>query len=196
MTRAGWASAWQSLLVPRLEQVRADHARAILAFERENRAYFATWISDRGDEYFDQFTARHRELLAEQDAGECAFYVLVEWDGEVLGRFNLYDIQDGAAKLGYRVAQRVAGCGVATTSVGELCEIAKSLGVGVLTAATSPKCRFTEGIEEGRVRARRSGGSFGTRAARRVSDIDVTSRHMTVVGRRLQYRRCLATFVP
>jgi [ribosomal protein S5]-alanine N-acetyltransferase len=137
MTRVGWALAWQSLLVPRLEQVRADHARAILAFERENRAYFATWISDRGDEYFDQFTARHRELLAEQDAGECAFYVLVEGDGAVLGRFNLYDIQDGAAKLGYRVAQRVAGCGVATTSVGELCEIAKSLGVGALTAATS-----------------------------------------------------------
>ena len=123
--------------MPRLEQVRADHARAILAFEQENRTYFATSISDRGDEFFDQFTARHRELLAEQAAGECAFYVLVEEDGEVLGRFNLYDLHDGAARVGYRIAQRVAGCGVATTSVRELCEIAKSLGVGVLTAATS-----------------------------------------------------------
>ncbi len=108
-----------------------------MAFERENRAYFATSISDRGEEYFDQFTARHRELLAEQDAGECAFYVLVEEDGAVLGRFNLYDIQNGAARVGYRVAQRLAGRGVATTSVRELCEVAKSLGVGTLTAATS-----------------------------------------------------------
>ena len=122
--------------VPRLEQVRADHAGAILTFERENRAYFATSISDRGDEYFDQFTARHREMLAEQATGKSAFYVLVE-DGEVLGRFNLYDIQDGAATVGYRVAQRVAGCGVATTSVRELCAIARSLGVSTLTAATS-----------------------------------------------------------
>lgn len=123
--------------MPRLEQVRTEHARAILAFERANRAYFASWISDRGEEYFEQFPARHRELLAEQAAGKSAFYVLVDGDGEVLGRFNLYDIERGAAKVGYRVAQRVAGRGLATTSVRQLCEIAKSLGVGALTAATS-----------------------------------------------------------
>lgn len=110
--RAGLSSvaglAWQSLLVPRLEQVRAEHARAILAFERENRAYFATWISDRGDEYFDQFTARHQEMLAEQAAGKSAFYVLVDGDGEVLGRFNLYDIEGAGAKgrLPGRTARR------------------------------------------------------------------------------------------
>ena len=122
--------------MPSLEQVRADHAAAILTFEQQNRAYFATSISDRGDEYFDRFDARFRDLLAEQDAGTSAFFVLVEADGEVVGRCNLYDLA-GAATLGYRVAQRVAGRGVATSAVTALCALATGLGVDVLTAAVS-----------------------------------------------------------
>jgi ribosomal-protein-alanine N-acetyltransferase len=56
--------------VPELELLRLDHASALLAFERENRAYFAASIPDRGDEYFAQFDQRHSDLLAEQDAGQ------------------------------------------------------------------------------------------------------------------------------
>lgn len=70
------------------------------------------------------FTERHNALLAEQETGLCACYVLVGEDGSVLGRFNLYDIQDGTAELGYRVAQHVAGRGVATAAVRELCQLA------------------------------------------------------------------------
>jgi RimJ/RimL family protein N-acetyltransferase len=110
--------------VPELQRLRADHAPAVLAFELANRAYFATFISDRGDEFFDQFTERHNALLAEQEAGTCACYVLVGEDGSVLGRFNLYDIAGGTAELGYRVAQHAAGRGVATAAVGELCQLA------------------------------------------------------------------------
>ncbi|GHO42298.1 hypothetical protein KSX_04610 [Ktedonospora formicarum] len=33
---------------PELQLVRLDHAPALLAFERENRAYFAAVIPDRG----------------------------------------------------------------------------------------------------------------------------------------------------
>ena len=77
-------------------------------------------------------------MLAEQEAGICAFYVLVSDDGSVLGRFNLYDFEDGTAKLGYRVAQQVAGRGVATRSVRELCRIAATRhGLRTLRAATS-----------------------------------------------------------
>ena len=97
--------------MPELQLVRADHGPAILAFELENRGYFAESINDRGDEYFDQFTERHNELLAEQEAGTGASYVLVDEDGSVLGRFNLYRLQEGTADLGYRVAQRVAAAG-------------------------------------------------------------------------------------
>jgi len=124
--------------MPELEQLQAGHAPAVLAFELANRAYFAASVSDRGDEFFDQFAARHSAMLAEQEAGICACYVLVADDGSVLGRFNLYDLEDGTARLGYRVAQQVAGRGVATTTVRELCRIAAARhGLRTLRAATS-----------------------------------------------------------
>ena len=124
--------------MPELQRLRADHAPAVLAFELANRAYFAAFISDRGDEFFDQFTERYNALLAEQKAGICAYYVLVAEDGSVLGRFNLYDLQDGVAVLGYRVAQQVAGRGVATATVQELCRLAAAqYGLRTLRAATT-----------------------------------------------------------
>jgi ribosomal-protein-alanine N-acetyltransferase len=124
--------------VPELQRLRADHAPAVLAFELANRAYFAASISDRGDEFFDQFTERHSALLAEQEAGIGAFYVLVAEDGSVLGRFNLYRFEDGTAELGYRVAQHVAGHGVATATVRDLCQVAAAgHGLRALRAATS-----------------------------------------------------------
>jgi RimJ/RimL family protein N-acetyltransferase len=124
--------------VPELQRLRADHAPAVLAFELANRAYFATFISDRGDDFFDHFTERHNALLAEQEAGTCVFHVLIGEDGAVLGRFNLFDLEDGAADLGYRVAQHVAGRGVATATVQELCRLAAAqYGLRTLRAATT-----------------------------------------------------------
>ena len=124
--------------MPELTQLDAGHAPAVLAFELANRAYFAASISDRGEEFYDQFADRHSALLAEQEAGICAFYVLVAEDGSVLGRFNLYDLEDGTAALGYRVAQHVAGRGVATATVRELCQLAAARhGLRTLRAATS-----------------------------------------------------------
>jgi ribosomal-protein-alanine N-acetyltransferase len=103
-----------------------------------HRAYFAAFVSDRGDEFFDQFTDRHSALLAEQEAGIGAFYVLVAEDGSVLGRFNLYRLEGGTAELGYRVAQHVAGRGVATATVRELCRLAAARhGLRTLKAATT-----------------------------------------------------------
>jgi ribosomal-protein-alanine N-acetyltransferase len=124
--------------VPELQRLRADHAPAVLDFERANRAYFAASISDRGDEFYEQFTERHNAMLAEQEAGTCAFHVLVSDDGSILGRFNLYNIEDGTAELGYRVAQDAAGRGVATATVRELCRLAAvQYGLRMLRAATS-----------------------------------------------------------
>jgi [ribosomal protein S5]-alanine N-acetyltransferase len=124
--------------MPELQQLRAGHAPAVLAFELANRAYFAASISDRGDEFFDQFADRHCELLAEQETGIGAYYVLLAEDGSVLGRFNLYRFKDGTADLGYRVAQHVAGRGVATATVRELCRLAAARhGLHTLRAAAS-----------------------------------------------------------
>lgn len=124
--------------MPELERLDARHAPAVLAFERANRAYFAASVSDRGDEFFERFTDRYNALLAEQDAGICAFHVLLDEDGSVLGRFNLVDIEDGGAVLGYRVAQHVTGRGVATATVRQLCLVAASrYELRTLRAATA-----------------------------------------------------------
>ena len=124
--------------MPELKRLHAGHAPAVLAFELANRTYFAASISDRGDDFFDQFTDRYNASLAEQEAGICAFYVLVAEDGSVLGRFNLYDLEDGTARLGYRVAERVASRGVATATVRELSRMATAMhGLHTLRAATS-----------------------------------------------------------
>ena len=124
--------------MPELQRLRADHAAAVLAFELANRAYFAAFINDRGDEFFDQFAARHAALLAEQETGTGAYYVLVDEGGSVLGRFNLFFTGDGTANLGYRVAEHVAGHGVATATARELCELAAARhGIRTLRAATS-----------------------------------------------------------
>jgi [ribosomal protein S5]-alanine N-acetyltransferase len=121
-----------------LQRLRPDHARALLVFEQANRAYFAAWISDRGDDFFEQFTERYRALLAEQETGASAFHVLVDETETVVGRFNLYDLADGTADVGYRVAQRVAGRGVATRALQELTRIAREqYGLRMLRAATS-----------------------------------------------------------
>jgi ribosomal-protein-alanine N-acetyltransferase len=101
--------------MPELQRLRADHAPALLAFELANRAYFAASVSDLG-----------------------AYYVLVGEDGSALGRFNLYRIADGTAELGYRVAEHVAGRGVATANVQELCRLAaKEHGLRMLRAETN-----------------------------------------------------------
>ena len=112
--------------MPELQLVRLDHAPALLAFERENRAYFAAAVPDRGDEFFAQFDARHAQLLDWQLAGTDYFHVLVDEGGEIVGRVNLVEVADGSAELGYRIAQRVAGQGVATAAVREVRELAAS----------------------------------------------------------------------
>ncbi|MGY4976578.1 GNAT family N-acetyltransferase [Streptomyces sp. 900105755] len=122
--------------MPELQLLSPEHAPALLAFELANRAYFAASIPDRGDDYFARFDERHRALLAEQEAGTCYFHVLVDPAGEVLGRVNLMDVADGAADLGYRIAERAAGRGLATWGVREVCRRAVDVyGLTALRAA-------------------------------------------------------------
>ncbi|MFF9391540.1 GNAT family N-acetyltransferase [Streptomyces griseoluteus] len=132
------STAERSGAAPSLKPLSAELAPAVLAFELANRDYFAAAVSDRGDEYFARFTDRYTALLAEQDAGVCAFYLLVAGTGTVLGRFNLYDLADGTAEVGYRVAEHATGRGVATSAVRELCALASDRhALHTLRAATA-----------------------------------------------------------
>jgi [ribosomal protein S5]-alanine N-acetyltransferase len=110
--------------VSRLELLNHGHAAALLAFERENRAYFAASIPDRGDEFFAEFDARFEHLLEWQAAGTDYFHVLMTEDGNITGRVNLIEVADGSAELGYRIAEKYAGQGLATSAVREVLELA------------------------------------------------------------------------
>ncbi|MGW0912423.1 GNAT family N-acetyltransferase [Streptomyces sp. NPDC002784] len=124
----------------RLERLRAEHADAVLAFERENRAYFVRTIPDRGDAYFEPagFAARHQALLTEQALGICHFHVLLDDGNRLIGRINLMDVEHGGGELGYRVGERAAGKGVATAAVRAVCELAATTyGLTELTAVTT-----------------------------------------------------------
>ena len=122
---------------------------AILAFELTNRAYFTSFVGDRGDDFYEQYPERHLELLSEQDTGECIFHVLVDPEGTVSGRFNLYDVVESSARVGYRVAQRVAGRGVATAALRQLCRLAQAdYGLRLLTAETRSENRASRRVLE------------------------------------------------
>jgi [ribosomal protein S5]-alanine N-acetyltransferase len=123
------------LPMPDLQLVRLDHAPTLLAFEQENRAYFATSVPDRGDEFFAEFDTRHAQLLDWQAAGTDYFHLLVAEGGEVVGRVNLYEVADGSAELGYRIAQKAAGQGLATAAVRKVRELAaREYGLTTLRA--------------------------------------------------------------
>ncbi|MER6616208.1 GNAT family N-acetyltransferase [Streptomyces xantholiticus] len=124
--------------MPRLERLTADHAPALLAFEQENRAYFAASVPDRGDDYFTNFAARHDALLTEQAAGLCHFHVLTDPSGATVGRVNLVDVADESAELGFRIAEKAAGSGLATAAVREICALAATeYGLTALRAAAA-----------------------------------------------------------
>jgi [ribosomal protein S5]-alanine N-acetyltransferase len=112
------------LSMPDLQLVRLDHVPALLAFERENRAYFAASVPDRGDEFFTEFDTQLAQLLEWQAAGTDYFHLLVTEGGEVVGRVNLAEVAGGSAELGYRIARKAAGQGLATAAVRKVREFA------------------------------------------------------------------------
>ncbi len=118
------AIARLQLPMPDIQLVRLDHAPALLAFEQENRAYFAASIPDRGDEVFAEFDTLLAQLLESQAAGTDYFHLLVTKCGEVVGRVNLTQVADGQAELGYRIAQKAAGQGLATAAVRKVRKLA------------------------------------------------------------------------
>nr|WP_051741725.1 GNAT family N-acetyltransferase [Kitasatospora sp. MBT66] len=126
---------------PSLERLTAEHAGRVLAFEQDNRGFFADSVPDRGDEYFtpDGFADRHRALLAEQAEGRCHFHVVLNSYGQIVGRVNLVDVADGSAELGYRVAEADTGQGVGRAAVEQVLRLAAGdYGLSSLTAVSSP----------------------------------------------------------
>jgi ribosomal-protein-alanine N-acetyltransferase len=122
-----------------LERLREEHSAALLEFEVANRAWFARSIPDRGDDYFTGFDERHADLLREQQTGSCHFHVMVDGTGAIMGRFNLVDVADGSAELGFRMAERATGRGLAKLGVRRTFDLARDeYGLRRLTARARP----------------------------------------------------------
>jgi ribosomal-protein-alanine N-acetyltransferase len=66
--------------------------------------------------------------------------VLTDDSGAVVGRVNLVDFENGSAELGYRIAEKWAGQGLATAAVWAIIGVAATeYGLTVLRAGASDR---------------------------------------------------------
>lgn len=105
-----------------------DDTMQLLRFELENRTWFESHVAPRSPDFYSvQGVKAHIEqLLSRYEAGTFHPSVILNQDGEILGRANLKDIDQhsGVAEIGYRIAQQNAGHGLATSAVRYMIEIA------------------------------------------------------------------------
>lgn len=131
-----------------IEPLSTDALPDLLTFERENRAYFAEWISDRGDDYFTDFPARNQALLEEQAEGGSFFFVVRDEAGRLVGRVNLVDFTQDSASLGYRIARDATGVGHAGRAVALAIAFARDRGLQTLTAMATLANRGSQRVLE------------------------------------------------
>lgn len=111
---------------------------------RRNRSYLAPWEPVRPDSYFTP--GGQREVVAESleryEEGLQVPCVVLDDDGEVVGRINLNNVVRGAfqsASVGYWVAEEATGRGLATSAVAEMVQVAfTQQGLHRLEAGTVP----------------------------------------------------------
>ena len=133
---SGWLSVVNT--TTRLELLAIEHARPLERFERGNRAFFAARIGDRGEEFFEHFDDRLASRVRENQEGTSLYFVIVDAQGEVLGRININDIhRPDRTELGFRVAEYAQGRGLATAGVINALEIAAARGVRSVRARAS-----------------------------------------------------------
>ncbi|WP_199611698.1 GNAT family N-acetyltransferase [Flocculibacter collagenilyticus] len=117
--------------------INHDYADALLAFEKDNRAYFKSLIEDREDGFYTLHNI-HNEIekgIEEWESDEAyKFFMCV--DNKLMGRINLRQItrdthtsifndrQNKSAntlihqgEIGYRISQQYSGKGVTTSAV-------------------------------------------------------------------------------
>jgi ribosomal-protein-alanine N-acetyltransferase len=121
----------------RIDLLTPADEEELLAFEVRNREFFARAVGDRGDDYFAEFAKRHRALVEENAAGTTAMFLVRDRDGRLVGRVNLFDIADGSADLGYRIAEDAGGRGYAREAVRLVLAAAAERGVRRVTAMTT-----------------------------------------------------------
>lgn len=117
-----------------IRPLRAEDAGELAALVVENREFLAPFEPVRDEDFFTLDSQRER---IESDRSQ-AFAILAR--DRIAGTVTISNIDYGpfqSANLGYWVAERLSGRGLATKAVGEVTEIAfRELGLHRLEAAT------------------------------------------------------------
>jgi ribosomal-protein-alanine N-acetyltransferase len=110
--------------------LQADDAERLLRFELDNRAWFERHIDPRGEAFYTadgvrDHIAHYLDAHARRLWHPC---VMLDQFGAIVGRANLKDIDVRArvAEVGYRMAQRQTGTGLATQAVRHLIDLARA----------------------------------------------------------------------
>lgn len=101
---------------------------ALLEFELANRGWFESQVDARATDFYSLagVTAHIEDYLARHAAGTMHPCLLLEEDGDIVGRCNLKDIDHTAqrAEVGYRIASYACGRGLAGNALSHLMELA------------------------------------------------------------------------
>ncbi|MEM7735848.1 MAG: GNAT family protein [Deinococcota bacterium] len=102
-----------------------EDSDALVDFETRNKAWFEAWVPARPEAYFDkdQFPSVLAELIDGMSASSHLLFVRYQ-DNQIVGRFNLTNINAGQADVGYRVCQDYLGQGIASAGVAFLKRVA------------------------------------------------------------------------
>jgi [ribosomal protein S5]-alanine N-acetyltransferase len=127
-----------------LRHLTADDARALLAFMEENRAFLEHWEPAREADFFTlEAQLADIEAVADDAAGDRRHAFGIFLDDELVGRIALSQIFRGIfqnAYLGYSVAERWNGHGLATEAVRIVMDFAfGDLGLHRVQAAVMPR---------------------------------------------------------
>lgn len=104
--------------------LQPEDASALLNFEQQNRQWFEQFVLPRADAvYSPEGIAEHiRNCLDDYASGTMHPCILLNGDGDIVGRANLKDIDslEGTTEIGYRIAQAYIGKNVASQAVQHL----------------------------------------------------------------------------
>lgn len=127
-----------------IKLLQEEDAEELFKFESENRDYFESMISSRGDSYYNYDNFKHilRGIIQEQQLGLLYMYLIKDYNENIVGRVNLVSIIRGnlnKAELGYRVGKVNVGRGYGTKAVELVLKEAKNkCKLHRIEAGTSP----------------------------------------------------------
>jgi ribosomal-protein-alanine N-acetyltransferase len=113
----------------RIRELKSTDKEALMAFEVENREWFESHIDARAPSFYSlQGVAEHIDgYLSDFAIGAWHPFVIEDSRERIVGRANLKSIDSfgRSAEVGYRIAQRVCGQGLATLALRHLIQEAQ-----------------------------------------------------------------------